>query len=77
MKFVILHGWQGNPQENWFQWLKTELEKLGHKVLVSAMPHSDKPMLGEWLDALKNLSHFLAPMTRILESSFLKAWQII
>lgn len=45
----IFHGIQGHPGENWFPWLKKELEKNGHHVIVPAFPHPDKPLLQEWM----------------------------
>ncbi|PIN68395.1 hydrolase, partial [Candidatus Woesearchaeota archaeon CG11_big_fil_rev_8_21_14_0_20_57_5] len=35
MKTVfIFHGTEGYPEENWFSWLKQELERIGYQVVV-------------------------------------------
>lgn len=51
--YYILHGFQGYPGENWFPWLKAELEKQGEKVIVPTLPNPDKPQLNEWMDTFK------------------------
>jgi len=55
MKAIILHGTEGSPTENWFGWLKEELEKTGFEVWAPQLPNADKPSLKEWTDfVLKN-----------------------
>ena len=41
----IIHGWDGYPDEGWFPWLKTKLEKNDFQVHVPAMPESAKPKI--------------------------------
>lgn len=49
----IFHGTGGHPLENWFPWLKEELEHEGQKVYVPQFPHpKDHPLL-DWLEVLK------------------------
>jgi hypothetical protein len=48
----IIHGWQGNPNSNWFPWLKAELAKLGYEVFVPAMPDSYKPQAKDWIGCM-------------------------
>jgi hypothetical protein len=49
----VIHGIGGSPGENWFPWLKTELEKLGCRVFVPSFPDSENPKLESWLDAFE------------------------
>ena len=51
----IVHGWGGNPEEGWFPWLKSELEKKGFKVEVPAMPNSSHPEIKSWVDHLSRV----------------------
>lgn len=53
----IVHGSYGNPKENWFPWLKRELEKLGHHVVLPQYPIPETQdiaygghQLSAWLD---------------------------
>jgi predicted alpha/beta hydrolase family esterase len=52
MKVYIVHGWDGNPQEPMFQWLKTSLESRDYDVVVLAMPHPEAPMIEAWVEKL-------------------------
>lgn len=45
--FVLLHGYGGSPEKDFFPWLKKELEKCGYRVQMPVLPHSDKPMASE------------------------------
>lgn len=33
-KAILIHGWEGYPEEGWRPWLKGELEKHGFEVII-------------------------------------------
>ena len=49
----LIHGWGGYPEEGWLLWLKKELEKLDFEVFVPAMPDTNYPKRGAWLEKLR------------------------
>lgn len=51
----MIHGWDGFPENHWFPWLKKELEKMGCKVIIPAMPHSSEPEIKQWVSHLKKM----------------------
>ena len=51
-RVFIIHGWEGNPNNAWFPWLKKELETRGFEVNAPAMPDPDEPNRGAWVNAL-------------------------
>lgn len=55
----IIHGAYGNPEENWFPWLKGELEKLDYKVFVPKFPTPENQSLDSWTKVLKNYEKFI------------------
>lgn len=46
----IIHGVGGNPEENWFFWLKEKLEPLGCNVIVPQFPTPEGQTLDNWLN---------------------------
>lgn len=65
----IIHGVEGHPQENWFPWLKAELEKCGHKILVPQFPTPEGQTLENWLATLKHYEADITPETILVGHS--------
>jgi len=51
---IIIHGAYGNPNENWFPWLKKELEKTGCTVSVPKFPTPENQTLESWLNVFND-----------------------
>ena len=54
-KVIIIHGWEGSPEGDWFPWLKKELENRGFEAQVPAMPNTNEPTLSGWLSHLQGV----------------------
>lgn len=46
---LIIHGAYGTPSQNWFPWLKNELEKHGYEVFVPQFPTPENQNLNSWI----------------------------
>jgi predicted alpha/beta hydrolase family esterase len=49
----IIHGAYGNTKENWIPWLKSELEELGHEVVVPKFPTPEDQNLEKWTNVFE------------------------
>ena len=45
---LILHGTDDHPKANWFDWLKTELEKENYQVWLPQLPDSARPNIQKY-----------------------------
>lgn len=55
----IIHGVCGHPGENWFPWLKKELETLGHQVFVPQFPTPENQTLENWKKIFKDYENYM------------------
>jgi hypothetical protein len=53
-KVFIIHGSYGNPNENWFPWLKEKLESEGHTVFVPEFPTPENQSLESWMEVFND-----------------------
>lgn len=58
-KIFIIHGAYGSPAENWFPWLKSELEKLDCKIFVPEFPTPENQSLENWLKVFDDYNQYL------------------
>jgi predicted alpha/beta hydrolase family esterase/uncharacterized LabA/DUF88 family protein len=54
-RVVIVHRWSGGPDDDWRPWLKDELEKRGHEVLIPEMPDTEVPVIEKWVNHLSSV----------------------
>ena len=54
MNFFIIHGVYANPEDNWFPWLKKQLESMNHEVIVPKFPTPLDQSLESWNRVFSN-----------------------
>ncbi len=56
-RVYIIHGWDDNPNNGWFPWLKKQLEAKypGIEVHIPAMPDTGNPTIDVWVPFLQHL----------------------
>lgn len=70
----IIHGTYGSPEENWFPWLKEELEHLGHKVWIPRFPTPENQSLQNWLKIFDGYREYLDEETIMVGHSLAVAF---
>ncbi len=53
ISFILVHGWEGGPDKDWFPWLNKKLIKDGYDVINMSMPNPMSPEKGEWVKHLE------------------------
>lgn len=57
-KFVLIHGYKGSPDDDFFPSLKKHLESLGHSVQVPKLPNPVDPKESEQVDFILSNCEF-------------------
>ncbi|KKN07037.1 hypothetical protein LCGC14_1071160 [marine sediment metagenome] len=63
IKFVLVHGWDGGPDKDWFPWLAKELGKKGFGVINMSMPSPSTPTKNQWV---KHLQDHIEPLSNTI-----------
>ncbi|MFH1099029.1 MAG: alpha/beta fold hydrolase, partial [Candidatus Uhrbacteria bacterium] len=50
-RVILVHGWDGHPEEGWFPWFKRELEARGFSVTIPTM-RCQPPQMDVWVPQL-------------------------
>lgn len=75
-RVIIVHGWDGYPEEGWFPWFKKELEEKGLPYRFHSCPH---PMSREFnggfppsskLLVRPTIRHFLSVIAWVVKRLF-------
>ena len=54
MRVFLIHGALGNPDENWFPWIRQELENDGHEVIAPTFPTPQGQSLFAWQEVFSS-----------------------
>ncbi|MEK7594511.1 MAG: alpha/beta hydrolase [Patescibacteria group bacterium] len=65
----VFHGTAGRPEDNWFPWLKTELEAQGVPTVVPRFPTPEGESLEAWFNVLDGLDVEINPDSLLIGHS--------
>jgi len=54
-KAILIHGWDSNPEKDFYPWLKEKLKKEGIELEIPRMSESETPKIKGWVDYMKTL----------------------
>ena len=54
-RVFIIHKWGGNPNSDWYPWLRYNLEEKGIEVFAPSMPNTDEPEINAWVSKIKSV----------------------
>ena len=60
-KVLLIHGFEGSNQGNWFPMIEQLLEKSGFEVIAPNLPDPAHPDIKQWLDTLKPILQDFGP----------------
>ncbi|MBD3359360.1 MAG: serine hydrolase family protein [Candidatus Buchananbacteria bacterium] len=66
---IIIHGSYGNPDENWFPWLSSELKKIGYEVIIPKFPSPENQSLESWQKVFESFYDKIGPQTILIGHS--------
>ncbi|MFH0961911.1 MAG: alpha/beta fold hydrolase [archaeon] len=66
---LIIHGTAGSPGENWFPWLKGELEARGFEVFVPQFPTPENQLPENWFEIFDKYRGKLGPESILIGHS--------
>jgi len=72
----IIHGTGGHPKENWFPWLKEQLEPMGCKVIIPQFPTPENQTPETWFKVLDRYRGEYTPETILVAHSLGSAFAL-
>jgi len=55
----IIHGTGGSPEENWFPWMKQELESRWYQVFIPKFPTPHHQSLENWIQTFEDYKKYV------------------
>jgi uncharacterized protein len=54
-RVILVHGWGGSPDNDWFPWVTKKLQEKGYEVVAPVMPDNEHPKIETWIPKLAEI----------------------